>query len=58
MKIPRDPFILFSFLNTQLRDTGLSLADFCAEHELDAEQLKTQLAAAGFRYDPEQNRFR
>ncbi|MBQ6039972.1 MAG: DUF4250 domain-containing protein [Oscillospiraceae bacterium] len=58
MKIPRDPFILFSFLNTQLRDTGLSLADFCAEHELDAEQLKMQLAEAGFRYDPEQNRFR
>ena len=58
MNIPKDPFILFSYLNTQLRDSGLSLAQFCEEHALDADTLKAQLAAAGFRYDEAQNRFR
>lgn len=58
MNIPNDPMILFSWLNTQLRDTGMTLADFCADHELDAAALEEKLAAAGFRYDAEQRRFR
>ncbi|MBQ8922196.1 MAG: DUF4250 domain-containing protein [Oscillospiraceae bacterium] len=58
MQIPNDPFILFSYVNTQLRDSGMTLAEFCAEHELDADALTEKLAAAGFRYDEAQRRFR
>jgi len=58
MQIPNDPFILFSYLNTQLRDTGMTLAEFCEEHALDAGALTEKLAAAGFRYDEVQRRFR
>ncbi len=58
MQIPNDPFILFSYLNTQLRDSGMTLEAFCAEHELDAAALTEKLAQAGFRYDAEQRRFR
>ena len=58
MSLPKDPFILFSYVNTQLRDTGASLAEFCAENGIREEELKQQLSAAGFRYDESQNRFR
>lgn len=58
MKLPEDVFILFSFLNTQLRDSGLTLQDFCAEHALDMQALTEKLEAAGFRYDEAQRRFR
>ncbi len=58
MQIPNDPFILFSYLNTQLRDTGMTLERFCEEHELDAQALTEKLAKAGFRYDEAQRRFR
>ena len=58
MNIPNDPFILFSYLNTQLRDSGKTLAEFCEEHELDADALTEKLAAAGFRYDAAHRCFR
>ena len=58
MQLPNDVFILFSFLNTQLRDTGLTLAEFCAEHQLDQSALTEKMQAAGFRYDETQRRFR
>ena len=58
MDLPNDPFILFSYVNTQLRDTGVTLAEFCSEHAVDEAALREKLAAAGFRYDEAQNRFR
>lgn len=58
MQLPNDVFILFSYLNTQLRDTGMTLAEFCAENELDETALTEKLKAAGFRYDEFQRRFR
>lgn len=58
MKLPNDPFILFSYLNTQLRDSGLTLAEFCAEHGLDPEALRSKMQAAGFRYDEAARCFR
>ena len=56
--IPQDPMILLSYLNTQLRDTGDSLTEFCKARGLDAETVTEKLAAVGFRYDAAQNRFR
>lgn len=58
MNIPNDPFILFSWINTQLRDSGMTLEAFCAEHEIDAEAMLQRLADAGFRYDESTRRFR
>ena len=55
--IPSDPMILFSVLNTRLRDEYDSLAALCEDLELDEEELKAKLAAAGFRYDAELRRF-
>ena len=56
--LPKDPFILFSTLNTWLRDRYDSLEALCEDLGVDEEGLKEQLAAAGFVYDPAQNRFR
>lgn len=58
MRIPNDPFILFSWLNTQLRDSGMTLAEFCTEHELEQEVLIAKMQAAGFRYDEAARCFR
>ena len=55
--LPSDPMILFSFLNTKLRDEYDSLAALCEDLEEDEDEIKAKLAAAGFSYDAEKNRF-
>ena len=51
-KIPKDPMILFSFVNTQLRDRFSSLEEMCREMELDQSYIEETLEGAGFSYDP------
>ncbi len=55
--LPRDPVILFSYVNTQLRDRGIDLDDFCAEENVDRTVLCQTLREVGFEYDPKANRF-
>ncbi len=57
MSLPEDPVILYSFVNTQLRDKYSSLDDFCRSNNIDAEKLSAKLSAAGFEYIPDLNRF-
>ncbi len=56
--MPKDPFILFSVVNTQLRDCFSTLEELCAEHGEDVDELTTRLEKAGFVYDREQNQFK
>ncbi len=58
MNIPKDPAILLSFLNTQLRDHYPSLEEFCRQNDCDQAALEETLAKVGYRYDKDQNRFR
>ncbi len=55
--IPQDPFILLSWVNTQLRDNYSSLSDLCDSEDVNQEDLTAKLAAIGCRYDETQNRF-
>lgn len=55
--LPNDPIILLSVVNTRLRDFYSSLEEFCSAEDISPEDLEKRLAAAGFRYDREQNRF-
>ena len=55
--LPQDPFILYSYVNTQLRDHYASLDEFCRDAEVSAEELTERLRAAGFSYDAERKRF-
>lgn len=55
--LPRDPYILLSFVNTRLRDEYPSLDELCAALDVDREELVTRLKDAGFVYDEENRRF-
>ena len=50
--------MLFSYINTKLRDCYDSLDNLCDDMDIDVEQLKTTLEKAGFEYLPEINQFR
>ncbi len=53
-----DPFILYSRVNTKLRDQYPDLDELCAAEGIDKSDLIRTLADAGFEYIPEINQFR
>lgn len=55
--LPRDPMILFSVLNTKLRDFYPSLDALCDDLDEDEQALLALMASAGFRYDAGRNAF-
>ena len=50
--------ILYSLINTKLRDTGKGLRDLCDREGMNPEDVTSRLAIAGFVYDEETNQFR
>lgn len=56
--IPKDPVMLMSYLNTQLRDHYPTLELLCEDLLLDREELETKLLAIDYRYDRKINQFR
>jgi hypothetical protein len=57
MKIPKDPYILLSFINTKLRDEYHSLEDLCKSLNINQLELEDELSAIDYTYVSEQNRF-
>lgn len=57
MTIPTDPMILFSFINAKLRDQYPSLDLLCEDMNIDKASLLATLAAVGFEYSEENNKF-
>lgn len=57
MELPKDPMILFSFVNMKLRDCYSSLDELCEDMNVKKENLLDTLKAVGFEYDQSQNRF-
>ena len=55
--LPQDPMVLLSYVNTKLRDEYDDLDAFCEDRDLDRAELERRLAAVGFVYREEQNRF-
>ena len=55
--IPKDPVMLMSFLNTQLRDNYSSFEDLCGAYDLDAEEIREKLSAIDYDYDVDRNQF-
>ena len=55
--LPKDPFILLSYVNTKLRDEYPDLSDLCAALDADEGEITAVLAAVGYAYDRSQNRF-
>ena len=57
MSLPQDPMMLFSVVNTKLRDQYKSLDDLCQDMNVKKDDIESRLAAAGFEYNAEQNKF-
>lgn len=58
MTLPQDPVMLYSFVNTKLRDEYSSLDALCEGLGINRSELELKLKAAGFDYMPEVNQFR
>ena len=57
MNMPKDPVMLLSFVNTQLRDNYASLDELAAAYMVDVSEIEEKLAAINYVYQEEQNRF-
>ncbi len=56
-QLPKDPVILLSYVNTQLRDFYPSLEEFCGARDAERSVIEAALAPLGYTYDAEKNRF-
>ena len=57
MDLPNDPMMLFSFINTKLRDCYSSLDELCDDMNVNKETIVGLLQSAGFEYSAEHNKF-
>ena len=57
MQLPKDPIILLSYINTQLRDNYANLAEFCSANNCSSEDISRTLETIDYRYDAEINQF-
>ena len=55
--LPQDPAMLFSYINMLLRDRYESLEALCDDMGIDPQELKSRLAASGWEYNPDANKF-
>ena len=55
--IPKDPMILLSYVNTQLRDYSDSLEALCTLRGIKKEELIEKLDMIDYHYDEELNKF-
>ena len=51
MNLPKDPVMLLSVVNTQLRDNYATLAEMAAAYMTDATEIIAKLAAINYHYD-------
>ena len=57
MNLPKDPIMLLSVVNTQLRDNYPNLAELAAAYMTTQESITTTLAAVNYHYDESRNQF-
>jgi len=57
MSLPKDPVILLSYVNTQLRDHYPSFDDLCNSLCVNADDILTKLSAIDYEYDASLNQF-
>ncbi len=55
--LPKDPVMLLSYVNTQLRDFYPSLSELCASLDVEQADVESALGAIGYVYAAEKNRF-
>lgn len=55
--IPKDPVILLSYVNTQLRDYYESLEALCSCRGLNKKSLLEKMESIDYHYDEQTNQF-
>lgn len=55
--IPKDPVMLLSYLNTQLRDFYPSLEALCEDKQLNLAEVCSTLQTIDYEYDGKRNQF-
>ena len=55
--IPKDPIMLLSFTNTQLRDNFNNLTDFCKAYMIDETYIIQKLQNVDYTYNETTNQF-
>ena len=55
--IPKDPIMLLSYLNTQLRDNYPFLEELCKSMDLQQQEIEKKLELIDYRYNRERNQF-
>lgn len=56
--LPKDPVILLSYINTQLRDNYSSLDRLCDDKDVDPAEIIDALKSIGYNYDSKANQFK
>ncbi|MDD6036941.1 MAG: DUF4250 domain-containing protein [Lachnospiraceae bacterium] len=57
MNLPKDPVILLSYINTQLRDNYASLSELCNAAGCSAEDIIRILEKIDYHYNSDTNQF-
>ena len=57
MKLPEDPVMLLSFVNTKLRDQYASLDALCDDLDAPRAAPEAKLGEIGYFYNAKENRF-
>ncbi len=57
-QLPKDPVMLLSVVNTNLRDFYSSLDEFCSAKDADKNEIVNALLAIGYEYNEESNQFK
>lgn len=55
--LPKDPVMLLSFVNTQLRDHYSTLEEFCSVYNVQKSDLTDTLKSIDYEYEEGQNQF-
>ena len=55
--LPKDPYILLSYVNTKLRDEFADLDELCAVLDVDRSSLEDTLQGVSVRYDEASHQF-
>ena len=56
--LPNDPYILFSVINTRLRDSDVTLEELCKIENADFDDIIAKMKSISMSYDKENNCFR
>lgn len=57
LSLPRDPAMLLSYVNTQLRDNYNSLEELCRALDADEHAIRESLSEIDYVYDATLNQF-